>query len=78
MTFAEAFKEIRIIAGLTQREIAQKLQLSRSAIAAWETGRTLPLPKNEKAVENLENVFENDEKLKKAAEIYLANKLSRQ
>lgn len=78
MTFAEAFKEIRIIAGLTQREIAQKLQLSRSAIAAWETGRTLPLPKNEKAVENLENVFENDEKLKKTAEIYLTNKLSRQ
>lgn len=79
MTFAQALKEIRLMAGLTQKELAQKLHLSRSAITAWETGKNLPLPPNEKAIENLEILFgNNDEKIKKAAEIYLTCKLSRQ
>lgn len=79
MTFAQTLKEIRLMAGLTQKELAQQLHLARSTITAWEAGKNLPIPPNEKAIENLEILFgNNDEKIKKAAEIYLACKLSRQ
>ena len=78
MTFAQALKEIRLMAGLTQRELAQQLHLARSTITAWESGHALPLPSNEKAIENLETLFGNNEKIKKVAEIYLTCKLSRQ
>ena len=35
-------KNIREQAGLTQVEVAKALNVSQSAVAAWETGRTLP------------------------------------
>lgn len=35
-------KNIREQAGLTQVEVAKALNVGQSAVAAWETGRTLP------------------------------------
>lgn len=35
-------KNIREQAGLTQVEVAKALNVSQSAVAAWETGQTLP------------------------------------
>lgn len=35
-------KEARLRAGLTQRQLAQRLGTSQSVVARWETGRTAP------------------------------------
>ena len=40
--FAARLKELRTIAHLTQAEFAERLHLSKSAIANWESGRTRP------------------------------------
>lgn len=42
MTFGERFKEARAKAGFTQDELAQRLAVSRSAIAKWESDRGMP------------------------------------
>ena len=42
MQFHEKLKELRKEKGLTQEELADKLHLSRSAIAKWENGLGLP------------------------------------
>lgn len=42
MTFGERFKEARAKAGFTQDELAQKLAVSRSAVAKWESDRGMP------------------------------------
>lgn len=42
MTFGESFKEARAKAGYTQDELAQKLAVSRSAVAKWESDRGMP------------------------------------
>lgn len=36
------FSSAREKAGLTQREVAEKLGIVQSAISLWETGRTYP------------------------------------
>ena len=38
MTFGEKLKEARKEAGLSQDQLAEKLAVSRSAVAKWETG----------------------------------------
>lgn len=36
-------RKARIAAGLTQSELAAHLNVDRSAVAQWETGKTAPL-----------------------------------
>lgn len=38
-------KELRIAAGLTQAELAKKLNVDQSAVSLWEAGKTQPLRK---------------------------------
>ena len=38
MTFGEKLKEARQKAGLSQEQLSEKLHVSRSAVAKWETG----------------------------------------
>nr|WP_216696368.1 helix-turn-helix transcriptional regulator [Enterococcus innesii] len=42
MEFHRVLKEKRKEFGLTQEELAEKLQVSRSAISNWEIGRNYP------------------------------------
>ena len=42
MEFKERLKELRIERGLSQMQLAKKLNLSQSAIAKWELGKTEP------------------------------------
>lgn len=39
------FKRARLIAGLTQEELAENLGVSRITVHKWESGRTLPRAK---------------------------------
>lgn len=42
MEFGQRVKKLRIEAGLTQEDIAKKLDLSKTAVGAWENGRAKP------------------------------------
>lgn len=42
MTFGEKLTLLRRQAGLSQEELAEKLQVSRQAVSRWESGETLP------------------------------------
>lgn len=42
MEFKDRLKELRIESGLSQMALANKLNLSQSAIAKWELGKTEP------------------------------------
>ena len=46
MSFAENFKKARTEAGLTQQQVADALELDRSAIAHYENGDSTPNFKN--------------------------------
>ena len=46
MGFAENFKSARIKNGLTQKQIAEKLNIDRSSIAHYESGDSVPSTKN--------------------------------
>ena len=37
-----SFKTARMSGGMTQDQIAKRLDISRSTVAMWETGRTFP------------------------------------
>ena len=68
MTFGEKLKEARKAAGLSQEQFAQKLSVSRSAIAKWESDRGMPDVNNLKAMAQLLDVsvdylLDEDEKL---------------
>jgi|GEM_PF-356247 transcriptional regulator with XRE-family HTH domain len=52
--FSENLKEQRIKAGLTQDELASRINVSRSAIAKWEQGRGLP---NKTSLDDLCRLF---------------------
>ena len=56
MTFGEKLKSARQQAGLSQQELAEKLSVSRSAVAKWETDNGLPDIENLKAIAALLNV----------------------
>ena len=56
MTFGEKLKEARKNAALSQEQLAEKLSVSRSAIAKWETDKGLPDVNNLKAMAKLLNV----------------------
>ena len=42
MGFQERLKELRIAKNLSQMQLANKLEISQSAIAKWELGKTEP------------------------------------
>ena len=42
MTYKERIKELRLSKGLSQMQLAIKLNMSQSAIAKWELGKTEP------------------------------------
>ncbi|MBE5734628.1 MAG: helix-turn-helix transcriptional regulator [Clostridiales bacterium] len=42
MGFKERLKELRIAKGLSQMQLSIKLNISQSAIAKWELGKTEP------------------------------------
>ena len=56
MIFAEKLKEARTRAGLSQEQLAEKISVSRSAVAKWETGKGLPDIENIKAISHLLDV----------------------
>ena len=56
MTLGEKIKEARKQCGLSQEQLAEKMTVSRSAIAKWETGKGLPDVENLKALAQLLNV----------------------
>ncbi|MBR6256439.1 MAG: helix-turn-helix transcriptional regulator [Lachnospiraceae bacterium] len=56
MTFGEKLKEARVKAGLSQEELSQRLSVSRSAVAKWETDRGMPDVANLKALAGLLDV----------------------
>ncbi len=56
MTFGEKFSSARKQAGLSQQQCAEKLGVSRSAIAKWEADRGMPDVDNLKAISQLLSV----------------------
>lgn len=56
MTLGEKLKEARKQAGLSQEQLSEKLAVSRSAVAKWETDKGIPDVDNLKALSKLLNV----------------------
>ena len=56
MTFGEKLKNARLEAGYTQEELAERLTVSRAAIAKWESDRGMPDVANLKALAGVLNV----------------------
>ena len=56
MTLAEKLKDARKNAALSQEQLAEKLCVSRAAVAKWESGKGLPDIENLKAISKLLNV----------------------
>ena len=42
MTYYEALREIRLYHGLSQKDVAQRLGVSKMQISKWETGEGAP------------------------------------
>ena len=53
MTLAEKLKDARKNAALSQEQLAEKLCVSRAAVAKWESGKGLPDIENLKAISKL-------------------------
>ena len=56
MTLGEKLKEARKQASLSQEQLAEKLRVSRSAVAKWETDNGIPDVGNLKVIAQLLNV----------------------
>lgn len=56
MTFHEKLKDARKNAALSQEQLAEKLCVSRAAVAKWESGRGMPDIENLKAISKLLDV----------------------
>ncbi len=68
MTFGEKLREARKAAGLSQEQFAEKMSVSRSAVAKWESDKGLPDVNNLKVMAQLLGVtidylLDDDEKL---------------
>ena len=68
MTFGEKLKKARKEAGLSQEQFAEKISVSRSAVAKWEAGNGMPDINNLKVMAQLLDVsldylLDEDEKL---------------
>ena len=60
MRFKDKLKELRRTRGLTQKELGEKVFVSRSAIAKWENGLGLPSPASYEALLSFFEVSEKD------------------
>lgn len=56
MTFGEKLRQARKNASMSQEELAVKMNVSRSAIAKWETDKGMPDVQNLKAIANVLNI----------------------
>lgn len=56
MTLGEKLKEARKQSGMSQEQLAEKLNVSRSAVAKWETDKGMPDIENFKAIAGLLDV----------------------
>ena len=56
MIFSEKLQLIRKNKGLTQEELAERLDVSRQAVARWESGQVYPDISNLIQISNLFNV----------------------
>lgn len=56
MTFGTKLKQARQEAGLSQEQLAEKLNVSRSAVAKWETDKGMPDIENLKSIAGFLNV----------------------
>ena len=56
MTLGEKLKEARKKVGISQEQLSEKLGVSRSAVAKWETDNGIPDIDNLKTVSRLLNV----------------------
>lgn len=56
MTFGQKLKAARTQAGMTQKEVADKLLVSRQAVTKWENDKGLPDIENLKTIAKLLNV----------------------
>ena len=65
MNTNEKLKEIRKISGMTQEELADKLNVSRQTISKWELGKSQPDLVSLKLLDNALNLSELEEKEKK-------------
>lgn len=43
-----AIKDLRLREGMTQQEIAKRLEVDQTAVSNWELGKSVPLPKYRK------------------------------
>lgn len=59
MNFADKLKELRQEKGISQARLAEKIYVSRSAVAKWENGLGLP---NDESLRQLANYFGVSEK----------------
>ncbi|MCE1195301.1 helix-turn-helix domain-containing protein [bacterium] len=55
MEFNEKLQRCRKLSGLTQEQLAERLNISRTAVSKWESGRGFP---NIEALKNLSKVFQ--------------------
>lgn len=70
MMLQEKLKELRKQSGLTQEQTAEKLSVSRAAIARWETGKGIPDISNLIAISelfeiSLDELIKGDSKVEK-------------
>ena len=56
MTFGEKLKEARLKSKMSQEELSLKVNVSRAAIAKWETDRGMPDVQNLKLLSRALNV----------------------
>jgi len=56
MTFGEKLKKARKEAGLTQEELAKRMNVSRSAVAKWETDKGMPDIENLRLISSMIDV----------------------
>ena len=60
-SFPSAVKQERKRLGLTQKELAEKIETTENTIARWERGESTPLPVFEKAILTMLRVFPGHE-----------------
>lgn len=71
MEKSNPIRELRIKAGLSQEELAEKIYVTRQAVSRWETGETVPNTETLKALSRLFGVSINT-LLGSPAELYCA------
>ena len=60
MPFNENLREIRKKNGITQEQLAEKLNVSRQAVTKWESGKSLPSIHNLKEMAIIFKVTTNE------------------